>query len=81
MSQPTFTLHRYRLMEISATSPVEDGPQTHEMELKFVIGFHADAPEECDFSVTIQLQLSRKEGEDMQEVMSAKARLSVHPRW
>lgn len=75
MSTANFNLKRYRLERITASGLEVISGVTHEMEMKFIIGFHAEAPDDCDFSITIQLHLNRiNEGDEAENAMYVQAR-------
>lgn len=75
MSTANFNLKHYRLERVTATALDVTAGVTHDMEMKFVIGFHEEAPADCDFSITIQLHLSRiTEDNDAENAVYVQAR-------
>lgn len=75
MSNATFSLQRFRFDNITASAPDLAGTDKHQMEMKFEIGFHSDeAPEGCDFTVTIGLKFMQLIEGKTQDILLAKAR-------
>lgn len=74
MSKAPFSLQRFRFDNISANAIELEGEVKHQMEMKFEIGFHQEAPEDCDFTVTMELKFRTLNDEGAEDILSARAR-------
>lgn len=73
MNKAPFKLQRFRFDSIEAAATELSQDKKHEMEMKFEIGFHASAPDDCDFVVTVELLFKRMNDSD-EKILLAKAR-------